>query len=165
VGWTVLSPTWIALCDSDFERIATRCPELMRELVGRAMRTRSLAMSRALLQIPNLDDRLLVYLWQLADRWGRIQPGVGVVLDLQLTQATLGDLIGAQRQSISRAARSLMRRGLLSRDGGRFVLHGSPPEGVSGLESDRPRTEADPEPMLSASAAGGRRGEPSRKWS
>jgi CRP-like cAMP-binding protein len=128
VTWSVVSPTWVALCDSDFERIAVRCPELMRELIGRTMRYRSVAMSRALLQIPNLENRLLVFMWQLADRWGRIKPGKGVVIELQLSQSTLGDLIGARRQSISRAMCSLMRRGLVSRKDGHLILHGGPPD-------------------------------------
>jgi CRP/FNR family transcriptional regulator, cyclic AMP receptor protein len=145
--WRALAPSWLAILDREFEALAARCPGLLAELMDRVVRRRSLAVTRALAQIPLLESRLLVFLWQLADRWGRVEPD-GVVIDLALNQATLGDLVGACRQSVSRALGALTRRGVLARRDGRWVLCGSPPSASALLQVEG----ALPEPVLAVSA-------------
>ena len=143
--WNALAPTWLAILDREFEMLAARCPGVMSELMDRVVRRHSLALTRALAQIPLLESRLLVFMWQLADRWGRVEPD-GVVIDLDLNQSTLGDLVGARRQSVSRAVGALTRRGALARRGGKWVLRGSPPSAAR-LAEDALR-----EPALAVSA-------------
>ena len=72
--------------------------------------------------------RLLALLWHLADRWGKVGPD-GTHVPLRLTHATLAQLVGAQRPSVTSALRGLEQRGLLRRlpEGGGFLLFGEPP--------------------------------------
>lgn len=126
VRWEIVSRTWMAALDGDFEEIATRIPAVMAELIGRVIRSRSLATSRALFQMPALETRLMLLFWQLADRWGRVEPD-GVAVPMHVNQTTLGDLVGARRQSVSRALAGLIRRGDIERRPGWVVLRADPP--------------------------------------
>lgn len=104
-------------------------PEVLSVLVARMVgRSRALAGSLALAQVPRVEDRVLVALWHLADRFGRVTPE-GVVLPLALSHELLGALVGAQRQTVTMAAGRLAERGLVRRrpDHG-WVLLGGPPE-------------------------------------
>ncbi|MFL5795732.1 MAG: helix-turn-helix domain-containing protein, partial [Actinomycetota bacterium] len=75
-----------------------------------------------------VDDRLLLMLWHLAERWGRVHPD-GVVVPLPLNHQRLADLVGAHRPSVTTAMGELTRSGAVSRrDDGDWVLHGAPPE-------------------------------------
>jgi CRP-like cAMP-binding protein len=77
---------------------------------------------------PRVEDRLLLTLWHLGERWGRVRRD-GIVVVLPLSHQRLADLIGAHRPSTTTAIGELTRAGLLSRgDDGHWVLHGSPPE-------------------------------------
>lgn len=142
LGWTALTPTWLAVLDREFEMLVARCPGVMAEMVDRLARRDSLAVARALAQVPLLESRLLIFMWQLADRWGRVEPE-GVVIDLELNQSMLGDLIGARRQSVSRTVGALTRRGVLAKSGDKWILIGSPPN-LAGLASRRPMAPAEP---------------------
>jgi CRP/FNR family cyclic AMP-dependent transcriptional regulator len=126
VEWTVHRPAWLAMLDEDFQVAVGRCPAILSELVERVGRRRSTAQSRALAQMPALELRLLVLLWQLADRWGTVQPD-GVRLDLGISHTTIGDLVGAQRQSVSRALSRLLAAHQLRRAGQGWLLVGPPP--------------------------------------
>jgi CRP/FNR family transcriptional regulator, cyclic AMP receptor protein len=126
VSWTIHRPAWLAMLDEDFQVAVARCPEILVELVERVARRHSTAHSRALAQMPALEHRLLVLLWQLADRWGIVQPE-GVRLDLGISHTTIGDLVGAQRQSVSRALGRLLATRQLQRDGRSWLLVGAPP--------------------------------------
>jgi CRP/FNR family transcriptional regulator, cyclic AMP receptor protein len=69
----------------------------------------------------------MLFLWHLADRWGRVGPG-GVQVPVRVTHETLGRLVRAQRPSVTRAVNQLATRGALSRGAdGCWVLHGEPP--------------------------------------
>jgi CRP/FNR family cyclic AMP-dependent transcriptional regulator len=90
-------------------------------------RTRSLAFHLAVTQVTRVGERLLVVLWHLADRWGRVTPE-GVALALPLTHETLGRIVGARRPAVTTALRELTQRGLVTRGAGRsWLLHGDPP--------------------------------------
>ena len=75
-----------------------------------------------------VDDRLLLTLWHLAERWGRVTP-TGIVVPLPLGHQRLADLVGAHRPSVTTALGELARAGSISRrDDGNWLLHGAPPE-------------------------------------
>ena len=135
VTWSALSPTWVALLDEEFENVSMRCPGVMSELMDRTLGRNSLAESRALSKVRHIESRLLVILWQLADRWGHMEPG-GAVLDLTLNQEVLAELVGAGRQSVNRAINLLARQGIIARRAGSWILRGAPP---FQLESGTPK--------------------------
>lgn len=121
-GWRALEPTRLAVLDRRFSSAAARWPQLLRELIARGVRrSRMLADLRAVSQVRRLDERLMLLLRILADRWGYVGPD-GVRLRLRLTHETIGRLAGARRPSVSTALSRLERDGLLSREGRQFVL-------------------------------------------
>lgn len=102
-------------------------PELVSALVGRAMRrARDFAINMAIAHYPRIDRRLLLLLWHLADRWGRVTPD-GIRIPLRLTHTLLADLVASRRPSVTTALTELEHQGMLSRDGHTIVLHGEPP--------------------------------------
>ena len=72
-----------------------------------------------------MDDRLLVLLWAMAERWGRVAPQ-GVRLPLRLPHRTLATLVGARRPSVTTALSGLAREGLVERTQDGWLLHGDP---------------------------------------
>jgi len=91
-------------------------PEIIAALLDRVdQRARSLAFQLALRQAVRVEDRVLVALRHLADRWGRVGPQ-GTTLALPRTSgAVLARIVGARRQSVSAALSSLRRQQLIDR--------------------------------------------------
>jgi CRP-like cAMP-binding protein len=104
-------------------------PQLGLELFNRGTRrAHHLAVALAIAHHQRVDDRLLLTLWHLAERWGRVS-AEGILVPLPLGHQRLADLVGAQRQSVTTALGELKRDGTISRRGdGHWVLHGEPPE-------------------------------------
>ena len=129
IGWTVLEPTRLAVLDHELVRRIVPWPQLGLELFNRGTRrAHHLAVALAIAHHQRVDDRLLLTLWHLAERWGRVHPD-GIVVPLPLGHQRLADLVGAQRQSVTTAMGGLTRDGSVSRrDDGNWVLHGDPPE-------------------------------------
>ena len=129
VGWTVLEDTQLAVLDHQFVLRIVPWPQLGLELFNRGTRrAHHLAVALAIAHHQRVDDRLLLTLWHLAERWGRVHTN-GVVVPLPLSHQRLADLVGAQRQSVTTAMGGLQRKGAVSRrDDGDWVLHGEPPE-------------------------------------
>jgi CRP-like cAMP-binding protein len=98
------------------------------ELFSRATRrAHSLAVALAIAHHQRVDDRLLLTLWHLAERWGRVRPE-GIAVRLPLSHQRLADLVGAHRPSVTIAMGDLVRAGAVSRcEDGTWTLHGSPP--------------------------------------
>ena len=98
------------------------------ELFNRGTRrAHALAVSLAIAYHQRVDDRLMLTLWHLAERWGRVR-SEGIVVPLPLSHQRLADLIGAHRPSVTTALGKLAREGSLSRrENGDWVLHGLPP--------------------------------------
>lgn len=118
-NWNVVRDTRIALLDREFTRRMATWPSVLGELCGRAVRrSRTLGLLAALADVPGVQLRLLLLFWHLADRWGHIVPG-GVAVPLRLSHATLGQLVGAQRPTVSRCLGEMTRAGVLrtTRDG------------------------------------------------
>ena len=129
VGWMVLEPTRLAVLDHGLVRRMVPWPQLGVELFNRGTRrAHNLAVALAIAHHQRVDDRLLLTLWHLAERWGRVHTD-GVVVPLPLSHQRLADLVGAHRPSVTTAMGELTRSGAVSRrDDGDWVLHGAPPE-------------------------------------
>ena len=128
VSWTVLAPVRYAVLDARFTLVAARWPALMSAIVGRALRrSRALVFHLGLAQVTGIDTRLLLVLWELAQRWGHVTPD-GVSLRLNLTHEMLARLIGARRPSVTTALKALQDQGrVIQEDRGRWLLPGQPP--------------------------------------
>jgi CRP/FNR family transcriptional regulator, cyclic AMP receptor protein len=117
VGWTALAPLRVAALDGVFLAAACRYPQVMAQLVGRTVaRSKALGLHEAVRNLKHVDTRLLVQLWHLAERWGRVNRD-GVTVDLPLTHELLGKLVGAARPTVTTALSQLAREGLVTRDG------------------------------------------------
>jgi hypothetical protein len=128
VGWTALEPARLAVLENELVVRMVPWPQLGLELFNRGTRrAHHLAVALAIAHHQRVDDRLLLTLWHLAERWGRVHPE-GIVVPLPLGHQRLADLVGAQRQSVTTAMGALQRDGTVSRrDDGHWVLHGDPP--------------------------------------
>ncbi len=128
VGWAVLEPTRLAVLDHGLVERMNPWPELGVELFARGTRrAHHLAVALAIAHHQRVDDRLLLTLWHLAERWGRVGPK-GIAVSLPLSHQRLADLVGSHRPSVTKAMGELARAGRVSRrKDGVWVLHGSPP--------------------------------------
>jgi hypothetical protein len=115
VSWSVHTPVTAAVLDGRFATAARRWPDLagvvQQRLGGFVDR---LATHLAICQLPRVEQRLLALLWHLAERFGRVGPD-GVVLSLGLTHRLIGQLVGAQRPTVSLAMGALVEGGLVDR--------------------------------------------------
>lgn len=133
--WRALTPTQLAVLDTDFDVRAAGIPAVSHALTALATRTSSWLFAKALiLGSPSVEDRLLLLFALLGERWGRVT-AEGVRLRLPLTHEILAHLCGVRRPSITIALRSLERDGvldcpsrgawLLCRDHGQGSCHAS----------------------------------------
>jgi hypothetical protein len=131
VGWRVLEPSELAILDHRLVQRIVPWPQLGVELFNRGTRrAHHLAVALAIAHHQRVDDRILLTLWHLAERWGRVHTD-GIVVPLRLSHQRLADLVGAHRQSVTTAMGDLARAGLVSRrEDGAWVLHGPPPEAI-----------------------------------
>lgn len=129
VGWVVLESTRMAVLDHQLVTQMNPWPQLGLELFSRGTRrAHGLAVALAISHHPRVDDRLLLTLWSVAERWGRVRPD-GIAIPLPLSHERLATLVGAHRPAVTTAMGELTRSGALSRDTDRlWVLHGSPPD-------------------------------------
>ena len=125
VEWFVIDPAQVAWLGPQFEQAIQRFPELNRALFQRLGETATRAgFAQNLAQLTRVDDRVLVLLWHLAERFGRVTAG-GVVLPLRLTHRMIARLVGAQRPTVTTAFSKLEGGGTIERhDDGAIVLHG-----------------------------------------
>jgi hypothetical protein len=127
-SWHVHTPARVAVLDTRVAIASGRWPSVATALHARHVRrVRSLAFQRAITQLPRVDDRLIVLLWALAERWGRVGPD-GVRLPVGLPHRTLATLVGARRPSVTTALSGLARDGLVERTEEGWLLHGDPDE-------------------------------------
>jgi CRP/FNR family transcriptional regulator, cyclic AMP receptor protein len=124
-AWRALHPSRLALLDSDFVERVRSWPQILNALFRRAeRRSDDLDVIRAISSQPRLEVRLVLLLWHLAARWGRVEPA-GLRLKLPLTHRLLGQLVAAERPSISHALRRLSEAGIVTGAAGDWHLHGS----------------------------------------
>ncbi len=128
VSWRVIEPASIAVLGNTLAGKARDLPEFLEALTERALRrSRRLAVNAAIANTVGVEDRLLLLLWQLAELWGKKQPG-GALLPFRLSHQTLAELVGARRPTVTLAVGALTERKLLDRsESGHWILAGSPP--------------------------------------
>ena len=127
VSWLVLEPAAMAWLGDAFELAARRWPALNRALLARVAATSERApFMQNLAQMVRVEHRVLLLLWHLAERFGRVGP-TGVILPLKLTHRMIARLIGARRPSVTTAVLALERTDAIERraDGG-FLLRTPP---------------------------------------
>jgi CRP/FNR family cyclic AMP-dependent transcriptional regulator len=142
-GWRVLRETRFALLDADFANRIRPWPQIVQALLRRAgRRVADVDALRAITCQPRLDARLVLLLWHLAARWGRVEPA-GIRLTLPLTHRLLGQLVSAERPSISHALARLSHAGLVTGGACDLHLHGTMDQHLQELVG---RSGAEPEP-------------------
>ncbi|HYP56127.1 MAG TPA: hypothetical protein VEQ41_07495 [Solirubrobacterales bacterium] len=127
-SWEVVEPAKLAQLGPQAARNVVRWPPLVANLMARGVRrSRALAADAAIASIVGLEDRLLILLWQLAERWGRTGAD-GVHLTIRLPHRLLAELTGARRPSVTSALAQLQgQERRASPDNGCWVLLGGPP--------------------------------------
>lgn len=134
--WDVLHPARIAVLDARFLALASRFPQVIPAVVARTTRrARWLTLQLAVTDVRRVDDRLMLFFWYMADRWGRVRPD-GVLVPLPVTHDVLAQLVCAQRPTITSALRRLTDAGRIRRRRDRsWILDPTPPRTL------RPGTE------------------------
>lgn len=113
--WASDSRALIAILDERFLAAARRWPQLFTVIHERlADQLERSTVRAAIMGLPRVEQRVLGLFWQLAERWGTVRPE-GVVIELALTHELIGQIIGAQRPTISLALQSLAQDGHLRR--------------------------------------------------
>jgi hypothetical protein len=113
--WEVVVPTRLAVLDARVLAFTSRWPQLTLSVVSRTIRrSHWLTLQLAINDLRRVDDRLLLFLWHLADRWGRVGPD-GVHVPLPVTHDVLAQLICVQRPTVTSAVRRLTDAGRLRR--------------------------------------------------
>lgn len=130
VGWRIIDPVTVALLDQRIYTVGQRWPGLMHGIFKRAVeRSHTLALNVAIHCLQHVDLRLLVLMWHLADRYGRVTPE-GTIVPLKLSHTDLAELVGSHRPSVSARLGDLRERGQVQRrsDGTWLLIGGPPPE-------------------------------------
>jgi CRP/FNR family transcriptional regulator, cyclic AMP receptor protein len=132
-SWRALCPCRFGLLDAEFADRVLPWPQIGHALLRRTeRRTEDLGVMRAISCQPRLEVRLVLFLWHLAGRWGRVE-STGIRLTLPLTHRLLGQLVAAERPSISHALARLAHAGLVTGTAGDWHLHGSVEEHLASL--------------------------------
>ena len=133
LSWSTLQPTRFAILDARFADHVRRWPQITHTLLRRAeRRLEQLSIQRAIAAQPRLEVRLLLLLWHLAARWGKVEPG-GVRLPLPLTHSLLGRLVGAERPSVTHALKRLAVAGWIKGGEDGWHLRGTLQEHLDAL--------------------------------
>ncbi|HEV2726745.1 MAG TPA: Crp/Fnr family transcriptional regulator [Solirubrobacterales bacterium] len=127
-SWEVLEPTTLAVLGPPVARALGRWPAIASQLVARGLdRSRAAAAAAAISHIVGLEERLLILLWHLAERWGEAAKQ-GIRIPIRLPHRLLAELVGARRPSVTTALAGLQEEGrLVSLANGCWVLRGDPP--------------------------------------
>lgn len=111
-SWQALAPTRIALLDDGFAaRLAPWATLTAATLARIGRRARWSALRLLISQIPGVEIRVLYLLWHLAERWGQTVDG-RLRVPIPLTHEQIGEVIGAQRPSVSHAVGRLRAEGV-----------------------------------------------------
>jgi hypothetical protein len=123
VSWSMQEPVTAVVLDGRFATAARRWPSLATVVQERLLALSDrLATHLAICQLPRVEQRILALLWHLAERFGRVGPD-GIVLSLGLTHRLIGQLVGAQRPTVSLAMGALVDAGhVMRRDDGALLL-------------------------------------------
>ena len=137
LDWRIFRPTRLAVLDERITSLIGRRSELVVTFSGRLLRrARSIAYLMAISHLTRVEGRLIATLWHIASSWGRVTPE-GVTVPFRLTHEVLGEIVGAQRPSVTIAMRRLQQRRQVRRmrDGG-YLLIGDPADWNSWTDAD-----------------------------
>ncbi len=127
-SWEVLEPSTLLVLGPGFTRSLAQWPTVSANLAMRGLwRSRALAADAAIASIVGIEERLLIMLWHLAERWG--EPGAGgIQISIRIPHRLLAEMVGARRPSITSALAQLQEAGHLKSDpDGGWILLGDPP--------------------------------------
>jgi hypothetical protein len=127
---SIRAATWsrIVLLDSHFLIATQRWPQLAALVYRRSIESsKRLATQLAISQLSRVDHRVMALMWLLADTWGHVTSS-GIRLRLSLTHDALGELIGAQRPTVTIALKELAAQGSLIRQDDGWLILDPPPE-------------------------------------
>jgi CRP/FNR family transcriptional regulator, cyclic AMP receptor protein len=94
-----------------------RWPRLLTGVLRRLeLQAERLRRAQAISQLPRVEDRVLGLFWTFADDLGRVHPD-GIHIHLPITHATIGQMVGARRSTVSLGLATLAADGLLRADG------------------------------------------------
>jgi CRP/FNR family transcriptional regulator, cyclic AMP receptor protein len=111
-SWHLLAATTIALLDDGFAaRIAPWPPLTVALLARTGRRARWLGLRLLVSQLHGVETRVFYLLWLLAERWGRRRDGM-LRVPIRLTHQHIGEVIGAERPSVSNAVGRLRELGV-----------------------------------------------------
>lgn len=138
VRLTTAVDTVVVTLGKSFARASARWPALLATVLRRLEAQReSLAVQGLIAHLPRAEHRLLLVLWHLADRWGRVTLE-GTVLPLALTHDLLGQLIAARRPTVTLAVSALESEGYIRRmDDGAWLLTGAAEPTVEAIARTR----------------------------
>ncbi|MBV8733314.1 MAG: Crp/Fnr family transcriptional regulator [Solirubrobacterales bacterium] len=112
---TALSDLKLVVLGRSFIEAAARWPSLLAALARRLETQReNLAIQGLIAHLPKAEDRLLLTLWHLAERFGHVTPQ-GTVLPLPFSHEVLGQLIAARRPTATLAVNALVSQGSVDR--------------------------------------------------
>jgi CRP/FNR family transcriptional regulator, cyclic AMP receptor protein len=122
ITFTAAVDTEVLALGESFVRGATRWPGVLAAVHRRLEAQRDyLAIQGLIVHLPRAEHRLLLQLWHLTDRWGRVTTD-GTLLPLPLTHELLGHLVGARRSTVTLALTELESQGYVRRVVGRGWL-------------------------------------------
>jgi hypothetical protein len=135
--FNVMEPARFAILDGAFVQRAARWPVVLGQIAGRLMGRATSASLRLLIhQVVRIDDRVLLSLWGLAERFGRVTPE-GILIPVPINHTMMARFVGAQRPTVSQAVGELTRRGEVARlEDGSWLLTGDFPDRALGESPD-----------------------------
>jgi CRP/FNR family transcriptional regulator, cyclic AMP receptor protein len=120
--WHAQTTSTLAVLEERFLAATRRWPSLALRVQERlAAQAGFGACHLALSQLPRVEQRVLAFMWHLAERWGRMSPD-GVIVPIALKHSTLGLLVGARRPTVTLALGELSEAGQLRRRADGFWL-------------------------------------------
>jgi CRP/FNR family transcriptional regulator, cyclic AMP receptor protein len=141
-SWRILMAVRLGLLDGEFVERVRPWPQITQALLRRVgRRAGDIDALRAITCHPRLEVRLDLLFWHLAGRWGRVEPA-GIRLPLPLTHRLLGELVAAERPSISHALSRLSHAGLVIGSTGDWHLVGTPQDHHEALSDHALRHDA-----------------------
>jgi CRP-like cAMP-binding protein len=116
VSWRVLERLRLVVVDERLAPVLGRYPTVLSAILQRAVRrSRFQSVQHLISGLPAVEQRLLLTLMQLADRWGRVRPG-GIFVPIRMSHEMLAGLVGARRPSVTSAIGNLQREGAIRRE-------------------------------------------------
>lgn len=113
--YRIVEDVQLAILNARFVRNAGPFPQILPAVMERLVRQQEqISALYALALLPRVDTRLIAFFWHLAQRWGRVGRDA-VIIPLDLTHRTLGELVGGRRPTISVALTELDQAGHLRR--------------------------------------------------